>query len=186
MITISKEEEFEKIYSLIQCKKDLHEVEFLMLCSKTDHPDYLPLMRRKQEIKSIIDKIVDELQRIEKPRASLEILDCLKTTFHEMKSSINTDKHNFPVSKRQLTILENYFISIIDDEVKRVINGKLRGLISPFLTFTKDKEDSIDRNLIIDFINNEIQIINSIKSVNYIVLLDYYDGFRQRLRQLIS
>lgn len=185
MIKLSKDEEFKKIELLITLKKEIHIVELNLEYSRIDGKEYLPLLQQHQDISSKIENLTTELQQIDTPNASILIVDCLLSIYEQMKTEINGAVHNFPISRCQSTILENYFVSKIDNEINCVINGNLRGLITPFLYYTIDKADSIERQLIIDFINNEISIIRSYGLVNYILILDYYKGFQQRLRQLI-
>lgn len=150
MTEITKEEEYKLIRSLLTIENRIHRVEIeLQFC--TDEAERFPIESSLKELKETREQLFLVLTEIENPQASIEIKYHLIQIFYEMRASIMDVKYDLPISRNQGLVLEDYFISKILDEIKRVMDGGYYGLSSPFLYFSTDPEDSVDRKKIIFF-----------------------------------
>ncbi|WP_297099359.1 hypothetical protein [uncultured Draconibacterium sp.] len=185
MKAITKEEEYKLIGGLLAAENQIRKqkIEF-QFC--TDDAEIVKIESSITELIATREQLALELTEIENPQASIEIRHYLIQMFYEMRASIMDVKYDLPISRNQGLVLENYFISKIYDEIKRVMNCKHYGLSRPFLYFSADPEDSFDRKELISFFNSEIEILQAFDIVNYILLKDYFEKFAVRLSNLIQ
>lgn len=185
MESIYKEQEYEMIKRMLdlKIKLDLVEVESHYCNSSAES---LENENSKKGFKAILEQINIELLGIENPLASKEILEILIQTFHNMIKEISVGNTNIPISKNQGLIIDNYFVLRILDEVKKIVILDFHGMNKPFLYGSTDPSDSFSRNDLIQFLGDEIAILNNFPNVNYILITDYFQEFQERLFSLID
>lgn len=185
MAAITMEEEYKLIRSLLTIENQIRRQKIeLQFC--TDDAERFQIESTINQLIGTRDQLILELTEIENPQASIEIRHHLIQIFAEMRASIMDVKYDLPISRNQGLVLENYFISKIFDEIKRVVNCRYYGLSTPFLYFSADPEDSFDRKELISFFNSEIKILQAFENVNYILLKSYFEEFTDRLSNLIK
>lgn len=185
MEAITMEEEYKLIRSLLTVENQIRRQKIeLQFC--TDGAERFQIESTINQLNENHEQLILELTKIENPQASIEIRYHLIQIFSEMRASIMDVKYDLPISRNQGLVLENYFISKIFDEIKRVMDCRYYGLSTPFLYFSSDPEDSFDRKELISFFNSEIKILQALEIVNYILLKSYFEEFTDRLSKLIQ
>jgi len=185
MITISKEKEKQLIKQLLELDSVLHKIEIEKhYCN--EEPEKSKIENLERIKKAEYEKIESDLQNLDNYEVSKDIRDDLLQAFTQMKQSISGVREKIQISRNQCMVLDNYFISKIFEETHNAMNLKFYGISKPFLYFTNESEDSFDRNELIAFLENEISILESLLKVDYVVLRDYHEEFKDRLSNLVE
>ncbi len=185
MKTVTKEQENSLINQMLDLEEQLHFTEMKEQFCK-DSSERTTIESTRKNLKESLDKVSNDLIEIETSLASLEIKDYLIRAFYQMTAAISNVQYDFPISRSQSMIFDNYFASKILNEINRTMNGDFHDLASPFLHFTTDPKDFFDRKQLISFFGSEIGILKNINPVNYVILKSYYKEFANRLLKLIE
>jgi len=181
----STEKETHLIERLLELENVLHIISIEKhYC--VEEPEKSKIEQFESETKSEFDLVKQDLQNLETYEVSLSIRDDLIQAFNQMIHSISMGREELQISKSQSMIFYNYFIARIFEEIHKTMNLNFSGISTPFLYFTSDPEDSFDRKKLISFLRNEINILNAITAINYIVLQDFYQNFKYRLSELVE
>lgn len=114
-----------------------------------------------------------------------EIKETLIKVFEEMKDEIDKSSKNLQISKSKQTQADNLFASDLFDLVNSVITKTFIQKQTSFFYFTKDKNDSFNKDLLRDFINDEIKLIKVYSHIDYNDEQKYIADFIMRLQYLI-
>lgn len=110
------------------------------------------------------------------------VVDIIKT-FSQIRYEISNVKFGLKISQSQCIGLENAFAGKILIVIKNSIYVNYKGLTSPFLLYSSDPNDGFNREKMILFIDNEIDILNNTKYFNQD---SYYKSFTDRLLILMG
>ena len=140
----------------------------------------------QKELSESIGKVKDQLAEIISGSTSINIIESLRKRFNQMKTEISEEKNDFAISLKQGTVLDNYFAAKILYEIKCVVNSDLQELRKPFLYFTDDTLDSLDKSQLIAFYETEIDVLSKIEPVNYLKIREYYSNFEGKLEKICN
>lgn len=115
-----------------------------------------------------------------------EIKETLIEVFVEMKTEITQNKTNSQISKNKHTQTHNIFVSDIYDVINSIITKTFILRPTSYFYFTKDKNDSFNKDFFGNFIDEEIQLIKGYSNIDNSDNQKYIDGFIIRLQDLIS
>lgn len=180
MKTITIEQEYQLIEKLIDLEKQLHNNENKKIYCTTSIEKSKNLQVDKS-IRAMLMLTINELKDIENPLASMEILDHLKALLYQLKHEISNPDIDYPISRSQNRGFNDFFVSKILIEVKTIIDAESQSLTTPIIILTSDEKDGFDKIKLRSFFEEEINIVQRLKPVNYIALQDYYKGFADRL-----
>ncbi|MDY0144106.1 MAG: hypothetical protein RBR97_19670 [Bacteroidales bacterium] len=133
-----------------------------------------------------LEKVKKTLKTINEKPISNNIFENLLFSYNQMIEIISNIKVQHPISKNQGTIFDNYFATIIFEQIRRVVYMGSCIIGNPFLYVTSEPNDGYDRNLLIKFFKNEIKILKDIQPVNYISIRKYFNEVTVRIGQLVE
>ena len=140
------------------------------------------------EIKEMEEKIDDLRNVLSIPSNNKEVGNVKDAIIRQINNYIKELKAaplQINVSKSQGYCLENYLVTKIVMDITRFVEGRPLNASIPYLEFTTNKEDSIENEVLINFLTQEIMTINSISSLSHILLLDFVEQFVSRLVEAI-
>lgn len=144
---------------------------------------------RKSELKAALLKIEDQIGEIEgrlieiddktfSQRARKAMISQLETYVLEMSKA----KEGLRVDRNQRLILKNYLFSMIIRDMEHLIQDEPLGHHSPNnLVYTYRIENSVHISELSEFLNSEIGVLRETDKINYVVLRNYFQGFKTRI-----
>lgn len=174
--------EFEIFANFLEQKNIVQDLELEMKFCEND--------KEQEQLKGKIveaNKKVDRLRKqlVETPDKSYSentkqsIIIQLRSYIEE----ISKKQLNLKLSKPQGVVLENELFSKLINDINYVIFKNPSFLRTPFdIPYTLDAENSLDKQEFIDFLTQEIEILNKHYSLNYLDLLEYKEKLIQRIR----
>lgn len=148
------------------------------------HISDMVLINKKNELETTYTKLANELKLIINSVVSNERKVHLIQFYRDLICEIDSLRANIWISNNQDTCYDNYFVSMLHIKVEKIIIANDYIFYPPFYLITRDKNIGVDKNVLIDFFNNEISILNNINSINYVVLKAYVNDFKDRLGYL--
>jgi hypothetical protein len=178
--------EIELLEKYVEGKNLLHKLE-ISIQILHESPEKFELINEREIVTNQINELRENLQNIENKEFSLEakstIIEQFQAYIRETSKGI---KNNLRLSRNQSMMSENMLFGYIAKDIHNIISERIFGIHIPaYLLYTHSNSDldSVVINELIEFLNSEILIVNSIESPDYIKLHNYYDGFISRMKQ---
>lgn len=132
----------------------------------------------KNEILNLRERLVLIKDKTFSKNAKASMVSQLNVYRKELESKIELKM----ISKKQGLSIDNELIGRIVSDIEFVLT-KNPSIIQNHndLQYTSIKEDGIDIIMLIDFLNMEVDILNNINHVNYLILREYKEGLIKRI-----
>ncbi|MBA9074735.1 hypothetical protein GGR22_002908 [Flavobacterium gossypii] len=173
--------ELELLELLIKTESELQMILLDIHFAKDDKEKYVALSR-KNDIDDKIELVKIELRDIKDKTESQNSKSGVINQFNHYIEQINLARQGARLTRNQGMILENMLFGYISMDIYRQVSEKSFGAHIPaYLHYTYDKENSVSIPELTEFLRNEIRIVKDIDDVDYVKLMAYFIGFKERV-----
>lgn len=160
----------------------IEDIELDILYSKQER-ELRELNSRKAEAETRKKEIISMLMDVEDKSSSLTARSMMLRQLNAYIERIESARTGLRLVRNQSMMFENYLFTSIYHDLVRYTKDEISTFATPYLIYTYSTENTVDRNVLCDFLRNEIVILNRIPSLNYIELINYATGLIERLEE---
>ena len=136
---------------------------------------------QKAEVDNQIETTKIQLRDIQDKSYSERQKQTLIDQLREYKNQIRTIGHPYRLLPTDSINIDNSLFSNLNSHMKAISIGRQWGIHIPILGFTLDQNNSVEIENFTEFLDDEIERIRNIETVNFVNLKTYQEEFQIRL-----
>ncbi len=173
--------ELEILKRLINLEKESHRLKIRIKIRKNEI-EKQGFIDENHQIENEIEDLKNQLKEVENKSSSAEAKTAIIRQLSEYITEINKAGLGLKLLRNQGLMLENAPLSEIYRDLHFFITNGEFGIRTPaWLCYTSSKENSIEIDVLSEFLSGEIQILRKITDPNYLKLRQYIEEFRKRI-----